>query len=66
MDEIRQLLDLALADAAAIERIVEHHGEQLDGPALAVHDNVDRLSHAVVVLRTQWTALRLTQRPAAD
>src|SRR5919108_5612894 len=66
LDEVRELLYLALPDAPGVERIVEHHGEQLDGPAVARHGDMDRLSHAGVVIGPQRAALRLTHRPAAD
>src|SRR4029079_15341661 len=65
-DKGRQLFDLGLTDAAAIERVVEHHGEHMDCPALAIHNDMNDLPETRAVLRSQRPALRLTHRPAAD
>src|SRR6266487_6336838 len=65
-DQGRQLSHLGLADAAAIERVTEHHREQLDWPAVAVHGDVNNLPITRAVLRAQLAAPWLAHGPPAD
>src|SRR6266487_1328490 len=65
-NEGRQLSHLGLADAAAIERVAEHHREQLDWPAVAVHGDVNDLPVTRAVFRAQLAAPWLAHGPPAD
>src|SRR5439155_19490789 len=62
-DQGRQLSHLGLADAAAIERVTEHHREQLDWPAVAVHGDANDLPITRAVFRAQLAAPWLARGP---
>src|SRR5580692_4940825 len=55
-----------LAQPASVERIVEHHGKQLDRTTFPGHANVYHLAESGTVLRAQWPATRLGHGPPGD
>lgn len=66
LHELDQLSHLALTEGAGVQGVVEHHREQLDGPALTVDGDVHDLASAIVVFRAQCMMAGFAHRPSAD
>src|ERR1700722_13607319 len=66
LDEPRQLTNLALANGAGVEGIVQHGEEQLNRAAIALDEGVDGLAHAVPALVSEEATFPRRDRPATD